>query len=425
MSTVPLSTRPARASVATSAPAVRVRTTRIDDPGPLPELLPAGDIVSWVRDGDGIVGWGEAARIRLTGTDIAERAREWWQRRLDGMQIEDGVGTTGTGPLLFGSMPFDGRTSEATFVVPRMIVGRRAGTAWITTYDGASGLPGPVAAPPARAASATLRYADGALSASAWMSAVAEAVRRIRAGEAGKLVLARDLVVTSNQALHANAIVRELAERYPSCWTFCVDGLLGATPEMLVAKSGRRVLSRVLAGTVAREADAAGATLLNSAKDQSEHAFSARSVADSLAKYCDDLDVPPGPRLLQLPNVTHLATDISGTLRDDVSALELAGALHPTAAVCGAPTDVARDLIPELEQMNRGRYAGPVGWLDAAGDGEWGIALRCAQLGPDSVRMFAGCGIVAGSDPAAELAESQAKFLVVRDALEAASAVPR
>jgi menaquinone-specific isochorismate synthase len=141
-------------------------------------------------------------------------------------------------------------------------------------------------------------------------------------------------------------------------------------------------------------------------------------VAAALARHCADLDVPERPRVLRLANVQHLATDVTGRLAGDTSALDLAAALHPTAAVCGTPTDVAREMIRELEGMDRGRYAGPVGWIGTNGDGEFGIALRCAELTGDTLRLFAGCGIVAGSDPEAELAEAQAKFVPVRDALE-------
>jgi menaquinone-specific isochorismate synthase len=156
-----------------------------------------------------------------------------------------------------------------------------------------------------------------------------------------------------------------------------------------------------------------------SPKDREEHAYAAHSSADALRPHCSDLTLPDEPTVLVLPNVVHLATEITGTLRSGACALELAGLLHPTAAVCGTPTAAAARVIADLEGMDRGRYAGPVGWMDAAGDGEWGIALRCAQVDGSQLRLFAGCGIVAGSDPDAELAETRAKFLAVRDTLDA------
>jgi menaquinone-specific isochorismate synthase len=209
-------------------------------------------------------------------------------------------------------------------------------------------------------------------------------------------------------------------------WTFHVDGLFGATPEMLVRRERGLVTSRVLAGTIRRTGDderdlALAAALARSSKDLEEHEYAVRSVADALAPHCTSMNVPESPFVLHLPNVMHLATDVAGVVHDAddsrATSLDLAAALHPSAAVGGTPTEVAKDLIGEIERMDRGRYAGPVGWMDAAGDGEWGIALRSAEVDGRTVRLFAGCGVVASSDPAAELAEAQAKFVPVRDAV--------
>jgi menaquinone-specific isochorismate synthase len=180
--------------------------------------------------------------------------------------------------------------------------------------------------------------------------------------------------------------------------------------------------------------------------DLAEHEYAVRSVAEALAPHCSSMNVPESPFVLHLPNVMHLATDVAGVLADGATSLRLAAALHPTAAVCGTPTDAARDVIRALECMDRGRYTGPVGWIDARGDGEWGIALRCAEIvpdagsaagapadptpgpstpdgtGPRTLRLFAGCGIVSGSDPSAELAESDAKLVPMRDALSGSPA---
>jgi menaquinone-specific isochorismate synthase len=159
--------------------------------------------------------------------------------------------------------------------------------------------------------------------------------------------------------------------------------------------------------------------LARSSKDLEEHEYAVRSVAEALEPHCSSMNVPEAPFVLHLPNVMHLATDVAGVVHDaaTVSSLELAAALHPTAAVGGTPTSVAVELIAQLEGMHRGRYAGPVGWMDADGDGEWGIALRSAAIEGHTVRLYAGCGIVADSDPEAELAETQGKFVPVRDAL--------
>ena len=272
-----------------------------------------------------------------------------------------------------------------------------------------------------------MTFADGALSGTEWEAVVADAVRRIDDGDLEKVVLARDLVAT------ADAPTSTCAGRcagsptsYPMCWTFHVDGLFGATPEMLVRRERGLVTSRVLAGTIRRTGDdardlALAATLARSSKDLEEHEYAVRSVADALAPHCSSMNVPEAPFVLHLPNVMHLATDVAGVVHDAgdpaATSLDLAAALHPSAAVGGTPTDVATALITEIEGMDRGRYAGPVGWMDATGDGEWGLALRSAEIDGRRVRLFAGCGIVADSDPESELAEAQAKFVPVRDSL--------
>ncbi len=277
-----------------------------------------------------------------------------------------------------------------------------------------------------------MAFADGALDSERWMSVVADAVARINAGGLEKVVLARDLVATADAPVDVRWPLRRLAEDYPMCWTFHVDGLFGATPEMLVRRERGLVTSRVLAGTIRRTGDdsadlALAATLARSSKDLEEHEYAVRSVAEALEPHCSSMNVPEAPFVLHLPNVMHLATDVAGVVHDaaTVSSLELAASLHPSAAVGGTPTAVATDLIAEIEGMDRGRYAGPVGWMDAAGDGEWALALRSAEVHGSTVRLFAGCGIVADSDPEAELAEAQAKFLPVRDALTAREPGPR
>ena len=438
----------------TTAPdltATTVRTVAVDAPGSLPSRLPGGPVFSWVSDGDGLIGWGELARFEWTGADAAVRAQAWWREWCDALLIDDEVGRPGTGPVAFGSLAFDQRTGSSALVVPRVVLGRRGGQAWLTSYGDAA-LPPPATGRFPRVG--PVRYADGALAPDQWGAAVVEAVRRIRGGALHKVVLARDLVATADRPIDVRSLLSWLAERYPSCWTYSVDGLIGATPEMLVRRRGNRVDSVVLAGTswrgseqgatgpsgngvgaggpggpsgngvhtgvsmtTAEHTDEAERQLLASTKDLGEHEYAVSSTAQVLASYCRDLQVP-APSLLRLPNLSHLATKIVGVVDGDVSSLELAGALHPTAAVCGTPTDLALDVIPELEQMDRGRYAGPIGWIDAAGDGDWGLALRGAQVSGARVRMFAGCGIVAGSEPDRELAEAQAKFVVMRDALE-------
>jgi menaquinone-specific isochorismate synthase len=257
-----------------------------------------------------------------------------------------------------------------------------------------------------------------------WLEAVATALKRIDEGEVAKIVLARDHAVWSREPFDARWLASRLAERFPDCFTFLNGGLIGATPELLVRRRGDEVTSLALAGTTPRGATTAederlGAALLASDKDRREHDHAARSVVDGLAPVTSALSVSPAPFLLRLDNVQHLATAFTGTLSTDASALALAGTLHPTAAVGGSPTAAAIAMIRELEGMSRDRYAGPVGWVAPDGDGEFGIALRCAQLSGARARLFAGAGIVAGSLPEDELEETRVKLLAMQGVLGA------
>ena len=404
-----------------------IRSVPVPDPGRLVDTLPDDEVVSWTRGNDGFAAWGVAARFTTSGPDRFSAAARWWQRATQSATIDDQVGVPGSGALAFASFTFDDGPSESVVVVPRVVVGRRDGASWVTTVgdlDVAEALDAPRPTPAMEPGSVT--YSDGAVTSAGYEAAVAEAVRRIEAGELDKVVLARDLVATADIPLDVRVLLRRLSARYPSCWTFSVDGLVGATPELLVRRTGDHVVSRVLAGTTTRSADAVvdakhAADLLASDKDRVEHELAVRSVAEALGPFCSDLVVPRAPEVVRLANVQHLQTDVTGRLAGGETALDLAAALHPTAAVCGTPTGLARQTIRELESMDRGRYAGPVGWIDGRGDGAFGIALRCALVEPGdprSLRMFAGCGIVAGSVPSNELAEAQTKFLAVREALE-------
>ncbi len=412
----------------TSAPAVglhTVRSTAVADPGPLLDLLPERGALAWSRDGEGMVGWGEALRLDLPAgrPDPVGAARAWWDDVVAGTDVEDAVGVQGSGLVAFGSFGFDAERASSVLVVPSVLVGRRGGTWWVTTVDGAAAdLP---ARSPARAPGPVL-VSDGTRTGAEWMDVVATAVARIRAGALDKVVLARDLEVRSGAPLDVRWPLQRLAHDYPECWTFLVDGLLGATPEMLVRLVDGVATSRVLAGTLRRSGDVnmdrrKSDALERSIKDVEEHGYGVRSVVDALARHCATVEVPDAPFVLDLPNVMHLATDVRGTVVDGADSLALVASLHPSAAVCGTPTDVAMQVIREVEGLDRGRYAGPVGWLDARGDGEWCIALRCAEVDrvdPARLRLFAGCGIVAGSKPEDELAETKAKLVPMRDALE-------
>jgi menaquinone-specific isochorismate synthase len=404
------------------AGALTVHTTEISVDDALLDLLPDDEPVTWLRRGEGLVGWGVATQIRTRGLTRFSDADKWWTETCARAEVSDDVNEPGSGLVCFGSFAFADDPGDSVLTVPRVVVGRRAGRTWLTLVDGAS-YDGPASSP---AAPESVAFADGALDGEAWMAVVADAVRRINDGELEKVVLARDLIATAAAPIDVRWPLTRLAATYPMCWTFHVDGLFGATPEMLVRRERGLVTSRVLAGTIRRTGDdgrdlALAATLARSSKDLEEHEYAVRSVADALEPHCSSMNVPEAPFVLHLPNVMHLATDVAVVVHDatTVSSLHLAASLHPSAAVGGTPTADAVRLIAEIEGMDRGSYAGPVGWMDTTGDGEWGLALRSARLCGESVRLFAGCGIVADSDPADELAEAQAKFVPVRDSLAA------
>ena len=438
MTSLPAGDRPTDA-IASAAPLVS-RTVPLDPElgAALLALVPSGgprDLCSWVRRGEGVVAWGRAASRTASGPGRIAELDAWWSGLVGRAVVRDDVDRPGTGPIAFGSVSYASESAAgATLVVPEVVVGYRAGVAWLTTVGveqapAVPAVPGhpEVARQDTPDAPRDVAFADGALSPARWAAAVAEAVSRITSGQLDKVVLARDLEVTSSAPLDVRWLLLRLAERYDTTWVFAVDGLVGATPELLVRREKGLVTSRVLAGTIRRTGDdehdlALAASLARSSKDLEEHEYAVRSVSEALAPHCSSMNVPESPFVLHLSNVMHLATDVAGVLVDDVSSLLLAESLHPSAAVCGTPTGVADAVIAELEHMDRGRYAGPVGWIDARGDGEWGIALRCGEVSPEDpsrIRLFAGCGIVAGSDPEAEVAESSAKLVPMRDALTA------
>jgi len=401
---------------------IPVTTNRIGSHLPLLQLLPADTQYSWVRGGDGLVGWGEYASIKVTGKDRFDQVRAWWHQQLETFSISDSVHGSGTGPVLFTSFSFD-RNEESIAVIPRVIVGKKGDNSWITWIG-----EGPQPLLPDSAPDylqQNFEWQQGTLSEQQWETRVAQAIAKIDKAEIDKVVLARDLIATTQSEIDLRPILNKLSENYPATWVFAVDGLIGATPELLLRLSRGMVTSRVLAGTIPKTGDdardlALSGSLARSSKDLEEHEYAVRSVAEALEPFCSSTNVPDAPFVLHLANVMHLATDVTGALlesKNHVDAFALLKSLHPSAAVCGTPRNIAFDVIDEIEGMNRGRYAGPVGWVDARGDGELGIALRSGQVDGNQIRIFAGCGVVAGSDPVVELAESNAKFSAMKSAL--------
>lgn len=409
-----------------------VVTTREVDP--IEDVLayadPAHPLV-WLRRGAGMVGVGAVGSIDVGGHSAdpsqgsqAAALAERWRTLVGSATVADEVGLPGSGLVAFGALSFDAASATtSTLVVPRFVFGRRGRRSWITTVGVDGGTtplaPGPLPWGPAWSAT----VGPGALDAPAYQAAVGAGLDAIGTGEVSKVVLARDLVGSVPVDADLRRLVRALSTEYPDVWTYAVDGIIGASPETLVTVAGGTITARVLAGTAPRGADADGDTeasvaLSASGKDQDEHRFAVESVLRTLRPHTSALTASEQPFALKLPNVWHLATDVEGVVADGVSALDLVGVLHPTAAVAGTPTAAALEVIRRIEPFDRGRYAGPVGWIDAAGDGEWAIALRSAQFGDGGhVTAHAGAGIVLGSDPEAELLETRMKFRPILDAL--------
>ena len=380
---------------------------------------------AWIRSGDGLIGFGVYKELEISGPERFTLARNWWDKEVANFTIKNNVHGGGTGPILFTSFAFD-ENQPSKLIIPQIVIGQKNGKSWIT-WIGETSQP-EISQLKNSAVSGGIKWQAGSISEEKWRNQVAVAIKSINDGELEKVVLARDLTATSTSAIDARQLLKRLEIEYPSTWLFLVDGLVGATPELLVRLSKSLVTSRVLAGTIRKTGDedrdlTLAASLAKSSKDLEEHEYAVRSVADALAPFCSSTNVPDSPFVLHLSNVMHLATDVTGVLNDSAKPTDiftLISELHPSAAVCGTPTKKASELITELEQMSRGRYAGPVGWIDIHGDGEIAIALRCGQISQDKlkIQIYAGCGVVAGSDPEKEFAESQAKLMPMRTALE-------
>ena len=377
---------------------------------------------AFVRNGDGLVGWGEAVRLTARGPQRMSELAAAWRELVAATEVIDEVEVPGSGLVAFGSFAFaNDSEAESVLIVPRVLLGTRDGVRWVTRVAGDDdenfwNEPGNYSA------NASVSLTDGLQSADGFMQSVRDAIVAIENERVQKVVLARDLVAPVSKDFDVRSALKRLANKYPTCWTYSVDGLFGASPELLVRVSHKQVSARVLAGTAGRGTDpgvdfAISNALAASHKNITEHRFAVKSLVDELQKFCSQVDADSEPFSLQLPNLWHLASDVHAVLRDDASVLDLAAVLHPTAAVAGTPTVEAQKLISELEPFDRGRYAGPVGWIGADGDGEWAIALRGALLSEGQITAYAGCGIVAESEPEAELDETELKFKPIREAL--------
>ncbi|GLW93506.1 isochorismate synthase [Actinokineospora globicatena] len=330
------------------------------------------------------------------------------ERAVLGSPVE-AVGALGDDEIVVGAIPFD-PAKPSRLVIPEVV--RRSG---------------PLPATPRPAPRVAARWLAQHTDADAYRTGVRRALELMASGALSKVVLARRLDLVAAEPVDVLDLVRALAARDPRGHTFAADlgdrTLLGTSPELLVRRKGRLVASNPLAGSRPRSEDPVldgrnATELLASAKDRREHAVVVTAVADALAPYCKQLTVPSEPELLPTRSMWHLSTQVAGVLADpDTSVLELATALHPTPAVCGTPTAAARRVIGELEPFDRGFYTGVVGWSDARGDGEWIVTIRCGEVRGATLRLFAGAGLVPGSDPEAELAETGAKLRTLLGAL--------
>jgi menaquinone-specific isochorismate synthase len=396
-----------------------------------------------------IIGRGVAARLELPGgiaDPVAADVATW----LASVPVEGAVGQPGSGPIAIGALPFS-RAQRASLIVPAWMAMRLGDRAWITAVrDASEPSPEPGALtgrldrlrsaaahtdrrprlgkePRATSAQrASLTHADEEqliVGAEAFTWAVKGALDAIAAGTVAKVVLARRVDAALPDPVDTSSILRRLHRREPACTIFGIlepnESFLGATPEVLVSRRGSSVTSMALAGTVGlvgvdRVDRQSVGHLMRSPKERGEHRIVVDAIADTLAARCETLDIPETPSVVRLATVAHLGTPMHGVLRSSPGgppdALQLAAALHPTPAVGGSPTEPALRLLRTLEEADRGRYAGPVGWVDGHGDGDFVVGIRSASIRGSTASVYAGAGIVAGSDPDAELAETTLKL---------------
>ena len=469
-------------------PAMAAPATLADVAGPWDHV--------WARGETSMVGAGEVLRLSARGDDRIDALASEWRELCSTATVDDAVVASGTGLTAFSSVAFSRASGrDSVLIVPRVVWGRNGDLSWITVIlapedaeelgsepsleeleayaarvrgeagvaqtGEASGKAGAAAGEEADVAGA--RIVDHAHTSEArFQDGVRSAIERIRSGELAKAVLSRDVTVDVPGGVRVVPTLHALAARYTDCWVYSVDGIIGATPEMLIEAHDGIARARVLAGTLdrANHGEDGAFELANDQKQLEEHQYAIDSLVEELEPFVTELHSPAAPFVLTLPNVWHLASDVRARIGSaeagPYSVLDLLRAVHPTAAVCGTPRLLAGRIIRDIEQVDRGAYAGPVGWVDARGNGEFGIALRCgvlegygpeeptaAHVGnntfptevtltrgdggdvgsgaakrvPERIRLWAGCGIVADSEPAAELQETWAKMRPMLQAL--------
>jgi menaquinone-specific isochorismate synthase len=384
-----------------------------------PIAIAGDDGVAWITEEHVLAGFGVAVEIAPPSrVALADEVAT----------VLEALTVDGAGPVALGALPYD-RSAPASMVVPALLYRRdRDGTRWVCwtgvgdppTRDEAVGAlldRAPDTRTPATFEISSSRPAGD------WCDALAAARDELRAGAARKVVLARDIRIRCDAPIPRAPVLTRLRRSYPSCYVFSMPTLVGASPELLVSRRGDVVRSQPMAGTIRRSPDPAvdarlAATLLSSQKDRIEHQITIDMAHDTLLPWCSYLDAETEPSVVGVANVHHLATAVEGRLSHPLpSVLELVHALHPTPAVCGDPREVAAALIERYEAMDRGSYAAPVGWVDAAGNGEFAVGVRSAEISGTEARLFAGVGVVADSDPEAELDETRVKLEAMLGAL--------
>ena len=371
----------------------------------------SGDGYLFVRDGVGFAGQGIAHSIS------ADTAAEFL-RTID----HDNQTSLDVGPIAIGNIAFQ-RMAPATLVIPRKVVGKdEAGNCWITTIDDAPPTISPALASQPKPSTFNV---EPITPIETYKKAVLAARDAVRSGAITKAVIAREIRVTSSIPIDVHAVLLRLRATFARSYRYSINGFIGASPELLVEVKGDRIRSHPLAGTTPRTGDPKtddelARKLIASMKDQVEHRVVIDVIHEMLLPWCSYLDWEPEPSVLQVANVQHLGTLIEGHLSAiRPSVMEIVRTLSPTPALGGHPRDAALTLIAEVEELDRGPYGGAVGWVDGSGNGTWAVAIRCAELSDDrlTARLIAGGGIVAASDPDAELAETQAKFQAMLSAI--------
>ncbi|HXR22090.1 MAG TPA: isochorismate synthase, partial [Acidimicrobiales bacterium] len=390
----------------------------------------------WSRADASLLALGEALRLPLPASWAAPSRTSLVHEVLSAITAYDDPGLPGCGPVAIGALPYD-PAAGGHLVIPRLVLARHGARSWATLIEEHGGTASDVRRaiedelgelrhdPPLETLPDRFELA-ACIPHDEWKQLVAKAVGEMEGGSLAKVVLARQVEVVANRPFVLPETLARLASLYPSCTVFHVEGFIGASPEILLRRTGAEILSHPLAGTVARSGDPATdeallAGLMGSRKDRHEHQLVVDAIAAKLRPLCLSLDVPKAPTVMPLRNVSHLGTEIRGVLspRNEPlpTSLELAALLQPTPAVGGLPVDAALRWQRDNEGFDRRCYAGPVGWTDSRGDGEWALGLRSASVSGRRAVLYAGNGIVAGSDPDAELAETQLKLQALLAAL--------